>query len=129
MTIEFKPGFYYIGLWNASALAGINTKIMAIAERPLEQNGELADWTVYFRFRHIEDDKVFDSDDRKSWYKYSIKNATESKIIDGIEGTILKTGCINFEFIEILGDYERAMDALTTTQSKYVNIKIEKITR
>lgn len=62
--IEIKDGRYFCKMW-FTGTKGVDW--LAVMWR--DDDGP---WTFQYRFRYHEDDKVFDSKDRKSWYEVKI---------------------------------------------------------
>lgn len=69
MTIEIRPENYYWGMWYASHEKG---DLMGAAWK--EPGGN---WILRFRFRTYKDDRVFDSEDTKSWYELRAKDGED----------------------------------------------------
>lgn len=113
MSIEITPENYYIGMWFMELPDRIGNW-MACAWRPKDKPGP---WTLRWRFRYYEDEKIFDSEDRRSWYTMEIKDATEEKVVESLEyvATMMcgVTGT-TLTFWEIRGDGDKAMDKMKT---------------
>ena len=64
MSLKFRPGRYFIGVWFASD--GRTKDWMGSVYR----DGD-GPWVVRHRFRHYKSEKVWDSGDHKDWYEAS----------------------------------------------------------
>ena len=78
MTIEFKKDRYFTGIWFGNLFP--DQDFMGAMYK------EGNDWVIKYRFRYIVDDKIFDSDDTKSWYTLIAKeNQSENEIKEMFE--------------------------------------------
>lgn len=77
MTIAFKDGRYFLGMWFVS---GSNTRDWLCAAY---RDGPTAEWEMKYRFRYYADDKKGDdSEDTKNWYHATMSADTpEEKIL------------------------------------------------
>lgn len=60
--IEIRPGMYFVGIWQAAINGG---DFMAAMWR----NDQDHVWEAKYRFRYHKDDKVFNSQDTRKWYR------------------------------------------------------------
>ena len=71
MTIELKEGWYYGGMWfvgGGRAPSGDQFDWLACLykEGPIDDHS--LKWQMAMRFRYLRDEKIWDSEDEKSWY-------------------------------------------------------------
>lgn len=82
MTIELDEKSYIIGMWFSSDPVTSNNWL-ACAIR--DQGNPLA-FKGSYRFRYVKDDKIFDGEDEKSWYSFSLpQGVTEESIIETMD--------------------------------------------
>lgn len=82
MTIELNQDSYIVGMWFSSSPVTHNDWMSCIIRDP-ENPKCFKGWS---RFRYVEDAKIFDSDDRKSWtYLQSGEDATEEAMIHSMQ--------------------------------------------
>lgn len=73
--IELKDSTYLLAIWFVSWR---EANWMCAVYRHAPED----DWTVRYRFRYFEDERVFDSDDRRSWYAGTLPSSmTEDMLI------------------------------------------------
>ncbi len=98
MTICIQEGTYFHGIW---VIDTPDVNYMACLSKP--DGGK---WKFQYRFRYITDDKVWDSDDKKSWYSMTM-DGTEEEVLPHLLKTMRmlanKMGA-ELEFIELKMD-------------------------
>ena len=125
--IEMKEGCWYLGIWYVN---GPDRNWMACVWQDEEQF-----WHLRYRFRYdAGTDDPFDGVDEKNWWSvksqrpHPIKSAKaremEAATHQVAELTAKKYGS-KVEFVEIRGDYEKAMFLLA--QQPWSNIKTERV--
>ena len=81
MTIELDENIYIVGMWFSSDPISGNDWLATIIrdpDHPTRYKGS-------YRFRYIKDDKIFDSEDEKSWTDFTCEdNIPETQIIEGM---------------------------------------------
>lgn len=78
MTIELNDKSYIVGLWFSSSLFHRHDWLAWIIKDPENPKG----YTGGYRFRYAKDNKIFDSEDEKSWrYFKTTEEKTEDEII------------------------------------------------
>jgi hypothetical protein len=81
--IELNESSYVLGLW---FIQWDECNWMCCAYR----DGDEADWKIRYRFRYFADDRVFDSDDRRSWYGVTVSSRVlESEMAQKMEAFAL----------------------------------------
>ncbi|HTF64900.1 MAG TPA: hypothetical protein VK638_19660 [Edaphobacter sp.] len=73
-----------VGVWYLETIPGYQNWMAAVRELEPERKYE-----VTYRFRYQEDDKVFDSKDRKSWYRAETSQ-TRAFVVAGIRNAARK---------------------------------------
>jgi len=79
---------------------------------------ESDNYVIEYRFRYYEDDKVFDSEDKKNWYRAEIPTdrASEEELIDAmkvvVEALWKKSGGKRYEILMGSGGVEEMTSAL-----------------
>lgn len=66
---------YILGVW---FIEHDKSNVMSILKRDTDENN----WVGELRFRHFVDNKVFDSEDKKTVYEITVKNKTENEVIE-----------------------------------------------
>lgn len=81
--MQFEPGDFIVGFW-ILAQAGLRD-VLFFARRPAKEWR----WEVQWRFRYYEDDKAFDSKDKKSFYGATLDGSTPvEKVLEFVEDAI-----------------------------------------
>ena len=96
---------YILGIWFAEAKDG-NNFVMTVKR----DKDKPKQWTGEYRFRYKVDDKVFESEDKKSFYEFTISDLTEEEVLAKIENifNFIKIGySAKSEYIEIKGNAEK----------------------
>ena len=110
--IELKPGCWYLGIWHIEWPGVDWLATMWQDEQRL--------WHMKYRFRYdAGTDDPFDGADEKSWYSAKISDTPmevgDPKVREAEEGVhgvahlIAEAQGVPVEFVEIRGDYERAL--------------------
>lgn len=101
MTIEIKPGRYFVGFW---CVPGQNMDYLAAVYR----DGKERDWHIVYRFRYYRDGNLgIDSADEKRWYAASLPLAIATEetvernldsvcdllVAEGMRGPMVKIHC------------------------------------
>lgn len=63
MTIEIHETTHVFKIWHVELLPNIGNMMAIVLRDPPEG------WRAIYRFRWYRDDKIFHSDDKRSWYK------------------------------------------------------------
>jgi len=107
VSIELKPGRYYVGVWWMAWTGG---DWMAC----IWNDGERE--CLQYRFRYHVDDKVFDSDDQKSWYEMTREIQPDAVIVQEMNTSVralgAAIGAVEIEYIYIGGDSEKVFRAI-----------------
>jgi hypothetical protein len=76
--IEIHEKTYILGFWFCEDPKTLNNWLYAVVKNPEDNH-----WRCNYRFRYSKDDKIWDSDDEKSWWKMKIPlKETEESIIE-----------------------------------------------
>lgn len=108
--IEIREDSFYHHLWFVGA-KGVDWLALLFKHK-----GET--WTCVYRFRYHEDDKAFDSNDRKSWYEIRSSSTEETppesfvKAISHIAGMTADHFQGEIHSVPIRGDGKAAFEAL-----------------
>jgi hypothetical protein len=101
--MELKEKDYLIGIW-WFPLPNNEGDVMG----SVVKKHETGKWHLEYRFRYHKDDKVFDSEDRKSWYDATMDGNTPEKVV--FESTdklfnifAMKAGSI-IDYFDVRGD-------------------------
>lgn len=125
MTVEFKEGNYISRIWFFSK-KGAAFDINATLWRKLPDGA----WNFDYRFRYYNDDKAFDSKDRKSFYHGTFpEKLDEASVIRKLSPAIqnlklatrLDVDCVIVE----TDDPYAIMDALSTHKKSWISFKID----
>ena len=103
--MELKEDDYILGCWFAVD-PDDNDWLMTIKRK---QDDPL-NWTGEYRFRYRVDNKVFQSQDRKSFYSFTITNQTEEQVIEQLNklvDMIREQYSKFFKYTEIKGNSEK----------------------
>lgn len=98
---------YIVGVWFAYDKDG--NSLFMIIKRGDSQNS----WKGSYVFRYKEDNKVFDSKDRKSKYNMVIKDTTEDELINKIHKTfdyMSRFFTENKDFVEVKGNPKKMIE-------------------
>lgn len=105
--IDLSPETYIYGIW----FCGMEgTDWMACLSKKID-----GPWEFTYRHRYYADDKAFDSDDRKSWYKWTAKDGSDENLQVFLKGINPVAGMIEQRFgnpmdfihLECMGDDEK----------------------
>jgi|SRR5579872_1034471 len=128
----FVPGRYYVGLWNMP--------LPPCREKP--RGGDLLilvwrydsapeEWIVTLRIRENKDDRIWDSDDVKTWKSMKIVE-TEEMMLRGIEYTMQQIafglGMVELPPIGklmIQGDCEKALQKIMASNKSWMHLKVK----
>lgn len=78
IVLTFARGMYYSRIWFLSSPAK-RMDILAVLRRSLPDGP----WKFEYRFRYYRDEKVFDSEDEKSFYAFSGgASASEAEVVE-----------------------------------------------
>jgi len=114
--MEFTVDDYILGMWFAEAPNGDNWQMTII-----KRDGK---WLGEYRFRYKKDDKVWHSNDRKSFYNFKIpEEETEEEVLKKMEVffDVIKIQYPRGEFISIKGDFNKFIFRMA--QEPWFNIK------
>jgi hypothetical protein len=118
--MEFQPDDYILAVWFAETDGG--DFLMSVKKA---KGSDV--WDGEYRYRYIKDDKIFDSEDEKSFYTMAIPDKTEEEVESILDGMFdlmkLKYSGYN-EKLTIKGDINKFNKAMI--KSKFCQIKIEK---
>lgn len=124
MTIELDNNSYIVGMWFSSDPKTNNDWLACVIkdpENPLKYKG----WS---RFRYTKDEKIFDSEDEKSWTQFSSQEGhTEQAMIDFMEMSqkVIETGYPDKDHIIVKGNLEKLIELSKT--KPWMNIKHVKV--
>lgn len=122
--IEFTEGSYIVGLWFASC-PKTNDNWMCCVQRSSENPNR---YYGTYRFRYNKDDKIFDSDDEKSWQSFQSKfDETEEAVIKSINDIhdVIGLKYPEKDFLLIQGGVEKFLEKARTVP--WMNMKVESI--
>ena len=102
MVIEEND--YILGFWFAEAGNG-DDWLMILLRRGKKYIGE-------YRFRYKKDDKIFDSEDKKSFYSFSAKteDVAEDEMVKKLNGffeMVKLRYSVRAKYIEVKGDFHK----------------------
>ncbi len=126
--IEINPENYYIGMWffelpkHFSRFGNGGDFMMCVSRKKTEPTT----WKIVFRFRHKKDDRIWDSDDEKSWYSATATNKTEAQIEQDMHDYIKTIGVVAHEigdFFPIHGDGDEFARKITESPPKWMHAK------
>lgn len=105
--IEIVPGNYYVGFWTAVLPIAMKGDYMAC----LWLDEKASNWKLVYRFRYHEDDKSFDSNDRKQWHGFSMSlDVPEDELVEKVN--LMTSIMIDPKFYPVRGDHEKALEAM-----------------
>lgn len=105
MTIELDSNTYILGFWFCSDLQTGNDWLCNVIRDPADGG-----WKGKYRFRYRQDEKLWDSEDRKVWYDFKpVANDTEEKIIQVLDDFQKQVSIIFMETDKIIvqGDMKK----------------------
>jgi hypothetical protein len=118
-SMELTENDYILGVWFAEDFQG-NNWIMTI-KRPKDN---MTHWFGEYRFRYKVDDKVFNSQDEKSFYSFEIKDQDEKEVLSQVNRIAnvikIKYGK-SFSYTEVKGDIHKFQFRLA--QEPFMNIQ------
>src|SRR3990167_671736 len=117
--MEIKETDYILGIWFAEDKNGNNFIMLVKRDKNTPK-----EWIGEYRFRYKVDDKIFDSDDKKSFYEFSIIDLTEKEVLAKIESffeSIKIVYSFKNEYVEIKGDVQKFM--FRAAQAEWMNLK------
>jgi hypothetical protein len=107
--IEFDDKSYIVGFWYADDPVTNNNWLCCVQRDKNNPNR----YEGTYRFRYNEDDKIFDSKDRKSWVSFaSNKDETEEEVIETIN-KLQSFIAIKFpltDFLSVRGNVEKFLE-------------------
>lgn len=117
--MEMKQGDYVLGFWFGPQIDGEGSSDFLMTA--LRRDGE---WHIEYRFRYHVDKKTMDSDDKKNFYGYKLKETSEETVMamltEMVEHPVM-TSKYKVEFHEVKGDMDKWMYVMA--QQPWASIK------
>ena len=124
MTIQLDDKSYIVGMWFSSDPVTNNDWLACVVRDP-ENPNRFIGWS---RFRYIRDEKIFDSEDKKSWTNFSsAEGATENQMIAylGIMQRGIEAGYPDMDQILVKGDLKKLIGL--AKDKPWMNMKQERV--
>lgn len=122
--IEFTEGAYIVGMWYADDPETNDNWMCCVQRDPENPKRFKGD----YRFRYSKGEKIWDSDDKKSWWKFETKEGdSEQDVIDAVNKlqSHIALKFSEIDYLEIKGDLSKFLELAKT--KAWLHMKVESI--
>lgn len=127
MSIEIKPGRYYLFQFFINVTPECHPPnggdLMGIVWREEDQP---TTWNMDYRHRYYEDDKVWGSEDRKSWYECRGLEMPEAEVLEKIKTVVEMWGHLGGsepDYFMIQGNSEKWFELMRANPPPWMHVK------